>query len=184
MPFEFKVLEIKDVMLITPEVYQDERGFFKETFKDSDFSKMGISIEFLQDSISRSSKNIIRGLHYQKNPKAQAKLVSCVKGTIFDVAVDIRKNSPTYGKWVGAELSEENHQALFIPRGFAHGFVALSDIADVSYKLSEEHSEKDEAGIIYNDPDICIQWPVENPILSKRDRSNPTLKQADNNFEF
>ena len=131
MPFEFKRLEIPDVILITPKVFTDERGFFIETYQKDDFAKAGITGEFVQQNHSKSIKGVLRGLHYQKEPYAQAKLVRCIKGEIFDVAVDIRKNSPTFGKYVSVILSEENKKMLYIPRGFAHGFEVISDEAEV-----------------------------------------------------
>lgn len=182
MPFSFKNLLIPEIILIEPKVFVDERGFFMEIYKRSDFVNHGIKEYFVQDNYSRSSKNVLRGLHYQKNPKAQGKLVKCISGRIFDVAVDIRKNSSTYGKWVSADLSSENNCMLYIPQGFAHGFVVLSDYAEILYKCTEEYSVENDRGIIWNDPDIKIKWPIENPILSEKDQKNPLLKDADNNF--
>ena len=138
MPFEFKPQEIKDVILAEPKVFGDARGFFMETYKKSDFFANGIDVEFNQDNHSKSTKGVLRGLHFQKAPHAQAKLVRCSKGRIYDVAVDIRKGSSTFGKYVKVELSEENKRMLFIPAGFAHGFVALSDAVELLYKASEE----------------------------------------------
>lgn len=182
MPFKFSPLEIPDLILIEPVFFKDERGFFMEIYKYSDFAQAGIKEYFIQDSHSRSKKNVLRGLHYQKYPKAQEKLVQCLKGRIFDVAVDIRIGSPTYRQWVGLELSDENNLMLYIPAAFAHGFVVLSDYAEVIYKCTQEYSPENERGIIWNDPDIGIKWPVENPILSENDRRLPPLKDADNNF--
>jgi len=183
MPFEFINLSISDVIMIKPKVFQDERGFFVETYKYSDFLKNGIKENFIQDNHSRSSKYVLRGLHYQKLPRAQGKLVRCVKGEIFDVAVDIRKQSAHYGKWVGARLSEENKTMLYIPPGFAHGFLVLSDIAEIMYKTTDEYSSQDERGVIWNDPDINIDWGICDPILSCKDKILPSLKDADNNFD-
>jgi dTDP-4-dehydrorhamnose 3,5-epimerase len=184
MPFEFRRLEIRDVIVITPRAYKDERGFFMETYKHSDFFRAGITGHFVQDNHSKSEKNVLRGLHYQKNPKAQGKLVRCLKGRIFDVAVDIRKGSPTYGQWVGAELSEENGQMLYIPPAFAHGFVVMSDIAEILYKCTAEYAPEEDRGIIWNDPSLNIAWPVKDPVLSEKDRRLPLLSSADNNFEY
>ena len=184
MPFDFKRLSIPEVILIIPRIFSDERGCFMETYKYSDFANLGIKERFVQDNYSKSAKNVLRGLHYQKNPDAQGKLVRCLKGEIFDVAVDIRKGSPTYGQWVGVELSEENNLMLYIPPAFAHGFVVLSDSAETVYKCTAEYSPENERGIIWNDPDIKIQWPVKEPILSDRDKKYPALKHADNNFEY
>lgn len=184
MPFNFKQLSLPEVILVEPKVWGDERGFFVETYKQSDFAAAGIEECFVQDNLSRSSKGVLRGLHYQKKPKAQGKLIRCHRGSIFDVAVDIRKGSPTYAKWVGVELSEENGLLLYVPEGFAHGFVVLSDYADLFYKCTEEYSPENDAGIIWNDPAINISWPVEAPQLSPKDSRLPLLAEADNNFEF
>lgn len=182
MPFKFTRLSIPDVVLIEPRIFRDERGFFFETFKYSEFANAGIRESFVQDNHSQSSKGVLRGLHYQLNPKAQGKLLRCSKGRIFDVAVDIRKGSPSYGKWVGLELSEEDNNMIYIPPGFAHGFLTLSEKADVLYKCTEEYSPEHERGIAWNDPDINIDWPVQYPILSTKDLKYPALKGADNDF--
>ncbi len=180
MPFEFKKLDIEDVQLIIPKVFDDERGFFLESYKKSDFINNGINIDFNQDNHSRSTKGVLRGLHYQASPKGQAKIVRCIKGEIFDVAVDIRRNSPTFGKWVGEKLSEENKHMLYIPDGFAHGFVVLSDIAEILYKASNEYSKEHDRGILWCDPDIGIDWGIDfEPILSEKDRVQPKLKEIE-----
>ncbi len=180
MPFEFKKLDIEDVQLIIPKVFDDERGFFLESYKKSDFINNGINIDFNQDNHSRSTKGVLRGLHYQASPKGQAKIVRCIKGEIFDVAVDIRKNSPTFGKWIGEKLSEENKHMLYIPDGFAHGFVVLSDIAEILYKASNEYSKEHDRGILWCDPDIGIDWGIDfEPILSEKDRVQPKLKEIE-----
>jgi dTDP-4-dehydrorhamnose 3,5-epimerase len=184
MPFTFKPLKIPQVILVEAKSFTDERGYFQENFQETSFSKNGIFTKFVQDNFSHSVKGVLRGLHYQKNPKSQAKLVSVLRGEIFDVAVDIRKNSPTYGKWVGELLSEENHRLLYVPEGFAHGFCVLSDEADVLYKVTNEYSPEHDSGIIWNDPDIKINWPVENPIISKKDLELCLLKDIDNNFVY
>lgn len=184
MPFTFKRLSIPDVILIEPRIFADARGFFMETYKYSDFLNTGIREQFVQDNYSRSTHRVLRGLHYQKDPHAQGKLVQCLQGNIFDVAVDIRKGSPTFGRWDGVELSEEDHRMLYVPPGFAHGFVVLSESADVVYKCTKEYSQADDRGIIWNDPDINIQWPVSNPVISEKDMKHPSLRDADNNFEY
>lgn len=184
MPFEFKRLEIPEVILVEAKAFSDERGFFMESFKESVFSTNGIKTKFIQDNFSHSSKNVLRGLHYQKNPKAQAKLVTATNGEILDVAVDIRKGSPTYGKWVSAILSDKNHKLLYVPEGFAHGFCVLSETADVLYKVNSEYSPEHERGILWDDPDLEIKWPTDKPIMIKKDLQLPTLKNADNNFVF
>jgi dTDP-4-dehydrorhamnose 3,5-epimerase len=184
MPFTFKKLDIPEIILIEPKIFPDGRGFFMETYKHSDFIRMGIQEHFVQDNFSRSQKGVLRGLHFQKNPNAQGKLVQCLKGNIFDVTVDIRQGSPSFGRWVGVELSEENKRMFYIPPSFAHGFVVLSETADVLYKCTKEYSPEDDRGIIWNDPDINIPWPVRDPILSEKDANFPLLKNADNNFEY
>ena len=184
MGFSFLNLEIPDVKLVTPDYHIDERGYFLETYKESEFFRNGINVKFLQDNFSHSVKGALRGLHYQKNPKAQAKLVTALKGEIFDVAVDIRKNSPTFGQWVGEILSEKNHKLLYIPEGFAHGFSVLSEEADVLYKVNQEYSPEDERGIVWNDPEINITWSINKPILQEKDSLLPTLKNAENNFVY
>ena len=177
MPFEFVRLEIPDVILIKPKVFEDERGYFMETYKKSDFEKAGIKGDFVQDNHSRSRYGVLRGLHFQKEPYAQAKIVRCVRGVIYDVAVDLRRNSPTFGKYVSVILSEYNKYMLYIPRGFAHGFLVLSDVAEVVYKVDNEYAPEYEGGVIWNDPDLNIPWPIDNPILSEKDKKWPTLKE-------
>lgn len=184
MPFSFRRLEIPDVIMIEPGVFRDERGFFMESYKHSEFAAFGIKERFVQDNHSRSKKEVLRGLHYQNPPRAQGKLVRAVSGEIFDVAVDIRKGSPTYGRWVGVNLSEENMRMLYIPAGFAHGFLTLSDVADVMYKTTDEYSPEHEAGIIWNDPEIGIKWPLDEPVLSPRDARWPGLRDAVNRFVY
>ncbi len=182
MPFTFSRLSIPNVILVEPKAFPDDRGFFMESFKESEFVNNGIDTKFVQDNYSHSSKGTLRGLHYQKDPKAQAKLVMAIKGEIFDVAVDIRKNSPTFGKWVGEILSEKNHRLLYVPEGFAHGFCVLSDEADVTYKVNNEYSPENDRGIIWSDPEVGIDWPIDNPIISEKDGKQPLLKNADNEF--
>ena len=177
MPFLFSSLEIPDVKLVIPKHYSDERGYFLESFKESEFSANGISVKFVQDNVSFSTKGALRGLHYQIKPKEQAKLVSVISGEIFDVAVDIRKDSTTYGKWVSQILSEKNHKMLYIPEGFAHGFCTLSNTANVLYKVTNEYSPENEQGIIWNDPNVSISWPIKNLIVSEKDKKLPTLQK-------
>jgi dTDP-4-dehydrorhamnose 3,5-epimerase len=183
MSFVFKKLSIPEVILVEPKLYSDNRGFFFESFKEEDFFSIGIT-KMIQDNFSHSIYGVVRGLHYQKNPKAQAKLVTVFDGKIFDVAVDIRKNSPTYGKWVSEILSCENHKSLYIPEGFAHGFCVLSKEADVLYKVSNEYSLENEGGIIWNDPTINIPWSVEKPIISEKDSQLPLLENSENDFTY
>lgn len=185
MPFEFEKLAIPDVVLVKPVKFGDERGFFMETYKRSDFMKAGITEEFVQDNHSRSVKGVLRGLHYQNPPGAQGKLVRCTRGKIFDVAVDIRRGSPHYSKWIAMELSSENAMMLYIPPGFAHGFLTLSGEADVMYKTTFEYSPDDEAGIFWDDPEIGIDWMmVEGLSISEKDSALPRLEDADNLFVF
>jgi len=184
MSFKFKRLKIPEVILVEAQAFSDERGFFMEGFKESVFNVNGIKTKFVQDNFSHSIKEVLRGLHYQKNPQSQAKLVMAINGKIFDVAVDIRKGSPTYGKWVGQILSSQNHGLLYVPEGFAHGFCVLSDTADVLYKVNSEYSPEHERGIIWNDPELAVKWPTDNPIMIKKDLQLPTLKNADNNFVY
>ena len=186
MPFEFVKTSIPGVILVKPRVFGDERGFFMETYKKSDFEKAGIDTDFVQDNHSKSVRGVLRGLHYQLEPKAQGKLVRCIRGKIFDVAVDIRRGSPTFGKWIGVELSEENKLMLWIPEGFAHGFLTLSEEAEIVYKVSgAEYSPEHDRNIRWNDPDIGIRWPLEGePILSEKDRIAPLLKDAEVNFVY
>jgi len=184
MPFTFTKLSIPDVILVEAKSLPDDRGFFLESFKESSFIKNGINTKFVQDNYSRSIKGVLRGLHYQKNPKAQAKLVTVLRGEIFDVTVDIRKDSPTYGKWISEVLSEQNHKLLYIPEGFAHGYCVLSDEADIFYKANQEYSPEHDSGFIWNDPEINIKWPIDKPIISEKDQKLALLKNADNNFEY
>jgi dTDP-4-dehydrorhamnose 3,5-epimerase len=184
VPFKFTRLEIESLVLVEPQLFGDERGFFLEFYKRSDFVRAGIDEHFVQDNHSRSSRGVLRGLHYQKEPRAQGKLVRCLEGSIWDVAVDIRMGSPTYGKWVGRELSGENRLMLYVPPGFAHGFLTLSDSADVLYKCTEEYSPADDRGIIWNDPDIGVAWKMTDPVLSAKDATHPRLRDADNEFRF
>ena len=177
MPFEFRKLDVKDVKLIIPKVFNDERGFFLESFKKTDFILNGIKDEFNQDNHSKSTKGVLRGLHFQAFPKAQAKIVRCIQGKIFDVAVDLRKNSPTFKKWAGEILSAENKHMLYIPEGFAHGFVVLSDTAEILYKASNEYSKEHDRGIRWNDPEINIKWNIDfEPVLSEKDKMQPFIK--------
>ncbi len=182
MPFEFYKLEIPDLILIKPKVFCDDRGFFLESYKKSEFNKAGIREDFVQDNHSKSKKNVLRGIHFQLNPKAQGKLVRCIKGKIFDVAVDLRKNSKTFKKWIGIELSEENKLMLYIPPGFGHAFLTLSDEAEVIYKTTAEYDRNLDSGIRWNDPSIGITWGIKNPILSEKDANLPFLKDSNLNF--
>jgi dTDP-4-dehydrorhamnose 3,5-epimerase len=166
---------LEGLLLIEPKVFRDQRGFFMESYTRREYSKAGIDTEFVQDNHSASVRNVLRGLHFQEN-HGQAKLVRVIQGEIFDVAVDIRPGSPTYGKWAGYTLSGDNMLQMYVPIGFAHGFCVTSDTAEVLYRCSDYYSPKDERGIIWNDPDLGIAWPVENPILSEKDCNYPLLR--------
>jgi len=171
----FEKLEIDGLCLITPAVFTDDRGFFMETYKRSVFFDNGIKRDFVQDNLSRSKKGVLRGLHYQEGDYAQGKLVRCSKGEVFDVAVDIREGSKTFGQWYGVVLSEDNGKMFYIPEGFAHGFYTLSEEADLAYKCTSEFYAPADRGIIWNDPDINIDWPSDMPILSAKDMGHPRL---------
>ncbi len=180
MPFEFKKQEIDGVILIKPKVFGDNRGFFMETYKKSDYERNGITGEFTQDNYSKSVKGVLRGLHYQAKPYSQAKLVRCVKGKIFDIAVDLRLNSKTFGKYLKFELSEENKSIMYIPKGFAHGFVVLSEEAEILYKTQGEYCPEADRGILWCDKDINIDWGIDfEPILSEKDKFQKTLSEID-----
>jgi dTDP-4-dehydrorhamnose 3,5-epimerase len=165
------------VVLVEPRVYADDRGFFLETYHRDKFREAGIAGEFVQDNHSRSRRGVLRGLHYQE-PTPQGKLVRCSRGAVFDVAVDIRVGSPQFGKWFGAELNEKNQLMLWIPPGFAHGFCALTDETDVIYKCNAIYDGTGDRSILWNDPEIGIEWPVKNPLLSTKDAVAPRLKEA------
>jgi len=184
MGFRFQRLEIPELLLGEAKAFEDQRGFFMETYNRSEFSAIGVPEVFVQDNYSHSRRGVLRGLHYQKQPRAQAKLVMAFKGEMFDVALDIRKGSPTYGQWVGVVLSSKKRQMLYIPVGFAHGFCVLSKDANIVYKVTEEYAPELERGIVWDDPEIGIRWPIEQPILSPKDARLPPLKEADNDFVY
>jgi dTDP-4-dehydrorhamnose 3,5-epimerase len=173
---------LEGVLVISPVTFSDTRGFFFESYQYSRYKEFGISTNFIQDNISRSSQGTLRGLHYQVK-KPQAKLISVIQGEIFDVAVDIRKNSPTFAHWFGTILNDSNHKQLYIPEGFAHGFYVLSQTADVIYKCNEYYDAQDEGGIIWNDSTINIEWPIQNSIvnLSKKDSLHSSLSEIPTN---
>ncbi len=183
MDFKFHSYELPDLILVEHERFSDARGFFIESYREQNFGKAGIP-PFVQDNHSRSARGILRGMHYQVEPGGVGKLVRCLRGSIYDVAVDIRKGSPTYGKWAGVELTQENNKMLYVPPGFAHGFYTLSEEADVFYKMTGYYSPPHDRGISWNDPDVGIKWPSSSPELSKKDANAPRLKDADNNFVY
>lgn len=177
--------EIEDVLIIEPKVFGDHRGWFTETYSKAKFQELGIDIEFVQDNHSMSAqKGTLRGLHFQTSPKAQTKLVRCIKGKILDVAVDLRKGSSTYKQWVGVELSEENKKQLLIPKGFAHGFLTLTDDVEVQYKVDEYYAPECDRSIRFDDPEIGVDWGIEDPILSEKDLKAPLLKDSDVDFSL
>ena len=168
--------QLPGVLIIEPAVFGDHRGFFKETFHIERDQEAGIDLPFVQDNHSRSQRGVLRGLHWQKT-RPQGKLVSCSLGTVFDVIVDVNPSSETFGTYVGVELSDNNHRQLWIPPGYAHGFCVLSETADFQYKCTDLYFPEDEGGLIWNDPEVSIEWPVESPSLSEKDLSLPTLDE-------
>ena len=184
MPFKFKKTTVPGVILIEYERFDDRRGFFMETFRRNEFTENGINLPFIQDNFSHSVRGVLRGLHYQKNPSAQGKLALVLKGAVFDVAVDIRKGSPTYGQWVGETLSDTNRRMLYLPPGMAHGFCVLSEEVDFFYKVTADYAPDLDRGFIWNDPEVGIEWPITDPILSEKDRNLPPLSRADNNYVY
>jgi dTDP-4-dehydrorhamnose 3,5-epimerase len=184
MSFSFHPLSIRDVVLVRPERHLDDRGFFKEVYRHSDFASAGIDATFVQDNLTRSVHGALRGLHYQLPPSAQGKLISVVRGAIYDVAVDLRAGGPTYKKWVARTLDVEMGDMLWIPPGFAHGYCVLSETADVLYKVTEDYAPELTRGIRWNDPALGIQWPIEDPVLSDADRAQPPLSRAENPFRI
>jgi dTDP-4-dehydrorhamnose 3,5-epimerase len=178
--------ELEGLRIIEPVVFGDHRGWFMETYSEEIFREHGVSLNFVQDNHSYSAaKGTLRGLHYQLNPKAQTKLVRCTRGSIYDVAVDVRKGSPTFGQWFGIELSAENKKQLFIPKGFAHGFMTLVEEAEVQYRVDEFYAPECDGGILWNDPLIGIEWPIDvTPVLSAKDEKAPLLKDTDLNFNY
>lgn len=177
-------LKLTDAFVLEPVVHGDHRGFFMESYNDSLFKQHGIAYNFIQDNQSLSAEaGVLRGLHYQLNPKAQTKLIRVLTGAIYDVIVDIRKSSPTFSQWVGVILSEHNHRQLLVPKGFAHGFCTLVPNTQVLYKVDEYYSPENDRGILWNDPALGIDWPTSNPTLSDKDQRHPLLKDAEMNFD-
>lgn len=174
---------LQDVFVIEPEVHGDSRGYFFEAFRDEDFSKAGLPTRYRQENQSRSTKNVLRGLHYQRI-FPQGKLVRVSNGSVFDVAVDLRKDSATFGQSYGVELSEENFKMMYIPEGFAHGYCVLSESAIFQYKTTDIYHPEDEYGILWNDPALNLNWPVKNPVVSEKDRNLPVLKDINENLLF
>ena len=173
---------IDGLLIIRPDVFKDERGYFFESYNKERFAKAGLNMDFVQDNESKSDKGVLRGLHFQKPPYAQGKLVRVIKGSVMDVAVDLRKDSPTYGKWESVVLTEENKLQFWIPEGFAHGFVALEDNTIFNYKCTNVYNKESEGSILWNDPDININWNIDNPTLSEKDKISPLFKNFESPF--
>lgn len=176
--------EIPGLLIIEPDVFRDERGYFCETYNEAKLSQLGFTQNFVQDNESKSSKGVLRGIHFQKPPFAQAKLVRVVSGSVIDFAVDLRKGSPTYGKYKAVKLEAEKKNMLYLPEGFGHAFVSLEDNTIFSYKCSNLYNKESESGILFSDPDLAIDWQIENPILSDKDKILPCFKDFDSPFTF
>jgi dTDP-4-dehydrorhamnose 3,5-epimerase len=178
MPFEFKETKMEGAKEVIPQPFEDERGFFMETYVKEDFKQNGIDAEFIQENHSKSEHGVLRGIHYQKGEQVQGKLVRCTQGAIMDVIVDLRKNSNTFGEIKKMILSEYNKKMLWVPRGFGHGFYTLSETAEVQYKVDNDYAPEQEAGIAWNDPQLNIEWPTKDPKLSEKDKKWPTIEEA------
>jgi len=177
--------DIKDLYIIKTKVFEDNRGWFTESYSAKKFKDNGFDIEFIQDNHSLSKgKGVLRGLHFQLEPKAQTKLVRCTSGSIYDVAVDLREDSPTYKEWFGVELNSETKKQFLIPKGFAHGFLTLSDNSEVQYKVDEYYAPEYDRSIRFDDPEINVDWGIDNPILSEKDKKAPLLENSDCNFKY
>lgn len=179
MSFHFEPLDIPEVVFVTPLRHGDARGWFSETYRRSAFEEAGVDLPFVQDNLVRSVGRVLRGMHFQMAPAPQGKLVGVARGRIFDVAVDVRPEGPTYGRWVGRVLDGETGGSLWIPPGFAHGYAVLSETAYVAYKVTAEYDPSLDRGFRWDDPDVGIEWPIEDPILSERDRHLPALRDVD-----
>ena len=184
MPFEIVSPKFNNPVLLKSKIFYDERGYFFETYKKPDFQAFGFTDEFIQDNVSRSYKNVLRGMHYQLDPKSQGKLVCCLKGEILDVIVDMRKGSPNFGKWQSYALSNDSGYVLYVPEGFAHGFLVKTDEAIFLYKTTKENSPAHEAGFVWNDPEVNIDWGIYEPNVSEKDKKLPLFKDAIYNFVY
>lgn len=182
MAFQRTTTGLAGLIVLEPQVFGDDRGYFKETYREADFKELGLP-GFVQENESRSKAGVLRGLHYQLRPASLTKLVRCVRGAIFDVAVDIRKSSPTYGRWHGIELTEENHKMFLVPEGFAHGFLTLREDTVIVYKQTDYYNAQLERSVLWSDPALNIQWPMTNPLLSSKDEQAKTLAEVENNFD-
>jgi dTDP-4-dehydrorhamnose 3,5-epimerase len=180
---KFTPLSIPDLILVEPQVFSDDRGFFMETYNKKEFAAAGINVDFVQDNQSHSIQGVLRGLHFQKPPFAQAKLIRVTQGEVLDVAVDIRSNSPTFGKWDSAHLSAENKNLFYLPVGFAHGFYVLTETADFQYKCSSFYNKESEGGILWNDPDINVAWMAPSPVLAEKDNLWPKFKDIESELK-
>lgn len=183
---KFLKTDIDGIIVIEPKVFGDERGFFMEAYKKSVYAQKGLSVDFVQDNHSKSAKGVLRGLHYQLSSHPMGKLVRALRGEIFDVGVDLRRGSPTYGKWFGLILSESNKKMIYFPPGFAHGFYTLSEVAEVMYKCTCEYNQKSERALIWNDPTVNIQWPLKDGlvILSEKDKHHPKLADVETDYNY
>jgi dTDP-4-dehydrorhamnose 3,5-epimerase len=168
---------LADLVVVDIDYFQDDRGFFMESWHQRDFAEAGLDLRFVQEGHSRSGRGVLRGLHYQDMTAPMGKLLRCTVGAIFDVAVDVRMSSPTFGRWFGIELSAENKHQIYVPEGFAHGFATLSDVAEVQYKQTGFYTPSSEGTLAWNDPDVAVDWPIENPVLSQRDQNGMSLEQ-------
>lgn len=184
MPFRFEQLDVPGLVLVEETRHGDGRGFFAETYRRSAFVRAGIAAEFVQDNHARSSRGVLRGLHYQIPPRAQGKLVRVVRGEVFDVALDLRRGSPTYGRWAGVRLDGESGRMLWVPPGFAHGYVVLSERADLLYKVTAEYAPELDRGVRWDDPAVGVAWPLADPVLSEKDRGLPPLADIESPFAF
>jgi dTDP-4-dehydrorhamnose 3,5-epimerase len=185
MPFEFSQLKIEGLVLAVPQIFADGRGYFYEQYKESEFCQGGIEAHFVQTNFSHSTRGVLRGLHYQKEPHTQGKLITVMRGEVFDVAVDIRRGSPSYGQWAGVRLSGQDKALFYVPPGFAHGFCVLSEEVDFFYMNTAEYAPQYDRGVRWDDPAIGIEWPLEGePILSEKDAGQPLLQDADNDFVY
>jgi dTDP-4-dehydrorhamnose 3,5-epimerase len=182
MAFQRTTTGLAGLIVLEPQVFGDDRGYFKETYREADFKELGLP-GFVQENESRSKAGVLRGLHYQLKPASLTKLVRCVRGAIFDVAVDIRKSSPTYGGWHGIELTEENHKMFLVPEGFAHGFLTLREDTVIVYKQTDYYNAQLERSVLWSDPALNIQWPMTNPLLSSKDEQAKALTEVENNFD-
>lgn len=184
MSFRFEMLEIPGLVLVETTLREDPRGYFQESYKRSAFREAGITPDFVQDNHAHSSRGVLRGLHFQRHPEAQGKLVGVSRGAVWDVAVDLRRGSPTFRRWKGVELTEGTGRMLYVPSGFAHGYLVLSQEADLAYKVTREYAPDLDTGVRWNDPEIGVEWPIENPILSPKDLALPFLSEMGAPFDF